>query len=172
MTELADPAAPALSGVGERFRSLYRAEFPKVAGYAYRLTRDTEQANDIAQEAFTRLLARWVGVREPRAYLFHVVTNLARDAFHARVRAERYAADAATTTRTDEPAPDRSVLDAIARLPRRYREVVLLHYYADLPVAEIAAAIHRPVGTVKRRLHEARNQLAAAVASSEREVSA
>jgi DNA-directed RNA polymerase specialized sigma24 family protein len=49
---------------------------------------------------------------------------------------------------------------------------VLLHYYADLPVAQIAAAIHRPVGTVKRRLHEARAALATAVAESDQEVSA
>jgi RNA polymerase sigma-70 factor (ECF subfamily) len=38
---------------------------------------------------------------------------------------------------------------------------VLLHYYADLPVEEVARLIHRPVGTVKRRLHEARRVLAA-----------
>jgi RNA polymerase sigma-70 factor (ECF subfamily) len=49
----------------------------------------------------------------------------------------------------------------------RLREVVLLHYYADLPVAEVAAAIHRPVGTVKRRLHEARALLTDAVAAAE-----
>jgi RNA polymerase sigma-70 factor (ECF subfamily) len=164
VTEIADPmpAVPAATRgeAGERFRALYRAEWPKVAGYAYRLTRDSELANDIAQEAFTRLLARWVGVREPRPYLFHVVTNLANDAWQARVRAARYAEHAAATAAAVQAAPDRSVLDAIARLPRRHREVVLLHYYADLPVPEVAAAVHRPAGTVKRQLAEARAHLA------------
>ncbi|HEV2891555.1 MAG TPA: sigma-70 family RNA polymerase sigma factor [Frankiaceae bacterium] len=144
--------------LAERFRALYRAEYPRVAGYAYRLTRDTEQANDIAQEAFTRLLSRFVGVREPRAYVFHVATNLARAAWHARVRAERAAPDLAAGG--VEAAPDRSVADAIARLPRRHREVVLLHYYADLAVADVAEAVRRPAGTVKRQLAEARALLA------------
>ncbi|HVF04461.1 MAG TPA: RNA polymerase sigma factor [Frankiaceae bacterium] len=161
---MADPAPAGATATGrataEGFRALYRAEFPRLAGYAFRLTRDSELANDIAQEAFTRLLARWVGVREPRAYLFHVATNLARDAWHARVRAARYAESAAATSAGAEPAPDRSVLDAIARLPRRHREVVLLHYYADLAVPDVAAVVHRPAGTVKRQLAEARAHLA------------
>ena len=153
-----EPLLTGSDALAERFRALYRAEFPRVAGYAYRLTRDSEQADDIAQEAFTRLLSRFVGVREPRAYVFHIATNLARAAWHARVRAERVVAELATDR--VEPAPDRTVADAIARLPRRYREVVLLHYYADLPVADVAAVTRRPAGTVKRQLAEARALLA------------
>jgi RNA polymerase sigma-70 factor (ECF subfamily) len=162
VTELADagPALTAAPDLAERFRAFYRAEYPRVAGYAYRLTRDQELAHDIAQEAFTRLLARWIAVREPRPYVFLVVTNLARDAWQKRVRAEQYAAHAAATSAGVEPAPDRSVLDAIARLPRRLREVVLLHYYADLSVPDVAAVVRRPAGTVKRQLSEARSHLA------------
>lgn len=171
MTNLADPgtAAPPsrTAELADRFRALYRDEYPKVAGYAFRLTRDTELAHDVAQEAFTRLLSRWVGVREPRAYVFHVATNLARDAWKARVRAERLATDAALAPTETEPAPDRSVLDAIARLPRRHREVVLLHYYADLAVPDVASAVGRPPGTVKRQLSEARAHLADSLGGSD-----
>lgn len=157
-----EPATvPATAGqdLADRFREMYRADFGRVAGYAYRLTRDAEAADDIAQEAFTRLLARWVSVRDPRAYLFHVATNLARAAWLARARAARTTALAAAEQDRD-PAPDNSVLDAIARLPPRHREVVFLHYYADLPVVEVAAAVRRPAGTVKRELSEARARLA------------
>ena len=153
-----DPVLTRTDTLAERFRALYRAEYPRVAGYAYRLTRDSEQANDIAQEAFTRLLSRFVAVREPRAYLFHVATNLARDTWAARARAAALAAR--RVDESVEPAPDSSVADAIARLPRRYREVVLLHYYADLAVADVASAVRRPAGTVKRQLAEARALLA------------
>jgi RNA polymerase sigma-70 factor (ECF subfamily) len=66
------------------------------------------------------------------------------------------------------PAPDTSLRDLVERLPGHLREAVLLHYYADLPVAEVAAALRRPVGTVKRRLHEARALLSDAVLASER----
>ena len=58
--------------------------------------------------------------------------------------------------------------DAVDRLPPGLRDVVLLHYYADLPVEDVARAIRRPAGTVKRRLHEARALLSDAVLASER----
>ena len=72
----------------------------------------------------------------------------------------------------DRPAHDPWLQDLVQRLPVRLREVVLLHYYADLPIEQVAAAVHRPVGTVKRRLHEARAALATAVTASEQEVRA
>jgi RNA polymerase sigma-70 factor (ECF subfamily) len=159
MSQDAAVAAPAPAVTDERFRDLYRDEYERVARYAYRLTRDVEVARDIAQEAFTRLLTRWIAVREPRPYLFHVVTNLARDAYQQRVRATAYAQQAAAVTR-DVDAPDRTVLDAISRLPARHRDVVFLHYYADLAVPDVAAAVRRPAGTVKRLLSEARARLA------------
>jgi RNA polymerase sigma-70 factor (ECF subfamily) len=52
-------------------------------------------------------------------------------------------------------------LDAVERLPAHLRSVVLLHYYADLPVEDVARALRRPLGTVKRRLLDARKVLSA-----------
>jgi RNA polymerase sigma-70 factor (ECF subfamily) len=53
-------------------------------------------------------------------------------------------------------AHDPWLRDLVERLPKRLRTPVLLHYYADLPVNEVAATLHLPLGTAKRRLHEAR----------------
>ncbi len=53
------------------------------------------------------------------------------------------------------------------RLPGHLRDVVLLHYYADLPVEEVARALRRPVGTVKRRLSDARGILAVTLSVAE-----
>jgi RNA polymerase sigma-70 factor (ECF subfamily) len=47
----------------------------------------------------------------------------------------------------------------IARLPNRLRSVVVLAYVVDLPLAEVAETLRLPLGTVKRRLHEARAEL-------------
>jgi len=148
--------------VTDGFRAFYTANWPGVTGYAYQLTRDPEQAKDIAQEAFTRLLARWVSVREPRAYLFHVATNLVRDAWQTAARRERLLG-ALGRPGAAQPGPDTSVLDAVSRLPRAQREAVLLFYYADLPIAEVATIVRKPVGTVKSLLWEARNRLAIAL---------
>ena len=112
----------------------------------------------MTQEAFARLFTRWVRLREPAAYPFHVATNRAR-ADHARRRRE-YAAVAAT--RGVPASEDRHVLLRLSvdRSPRRYREIVLLYYFADLPVADVARTVCRPPGTVMRQLAEARALLA------------
>jgi RNA polymerase sigma factor (sigma-70 family) len=54
--------------------------------------------------------------------------------------------------------------DAVRRLPAREREVVVLHYVADLPVADVAERLGVAPGTVKRALHDARRRLAATLA--------
>ncbi|HVB27040.1 MAG TPA: RNA polymerase sigma factor [Mycobacteriales bacterium] len=152
----------------EEFRSFYAAEFAALAGYCWSLVSDTEHAHDLAQEAFTRLLARWRHVEEPRAYVYNIATNLARKAWRGRARN----ADTLAVLAQDrslaaglELAPETAfaVRAAVDGLPRRLRQVVLLHYFADLSVADVAAAVRRPSGTVKRQLSEARALLAVAL---------
>ncbi len=54
---------------------------------------------------------------------------------------------------------DDTVRDLVFALPAKLREPVLLHYFADLPVTEVARLLHSPVGTTKRRLSDARSAL-------------
>ena len=146
------------------FRELYDRDYPRVASYCYQLVRDRVVAEDLAQEAFARLLARWVTVREPTAYVFHIATNLVRATWSARARDARVLPLLAG--RTSVEGVDLAVRDAVERLPVRYRELVLLHYYADLTVPDVARAVRRPEGTVKRMLSEARGLLATALEDS------
>lgn len=141
------------------FRAFYEDHYSRLVRYCYRLTGDEQAAFDLAQESFTRLLTRWVGIREPDAYLFHVATNLARRTY---ARAQREAAALAESRPVPRDAErDAQLRVAVDGLRRRYREIVLLHYFADLPVAAVAAAVRRPRGTVLRQLAEARALLAA-----------
>jgi RNA polymerase sigma-70 factor (ECF subfamily) len=167
------PALPGVSAAAAReFAELYTREFSRLAGYLTAITGDVEVAREAAQEAFTRLFARWRSVREPRGFLYVVATNQCRHHWRQTGRERSAVASLGHALPTGRPAHDPWLRDLVERLPLRLREVVLLHYYADLPVAAVAAAIHRPVGTVKRRLHEARNELAAALAQSEEAESA
>lgn len=144
------------------FREFFAAEYPSVAGYARSLV-GADAADEVAQEAMTRVYARWPLLREPRAYAFRVATNLARDRWQAAAR-EQSSWETVAGRREPRPdGPDPVVWDAVERLPDRLRAVVLLHYVADLPLADVATALHRPLGTVKRRLHEARQHLAVAL---------
>jgi RNA polymerase sigma-70 factor (ECF subfamily) len=160
------PTAATLGAVTTReqeFRAFYAAEYAAVAGYCWNLLRDRDLAHDVTQEAFTRLLARWVRVDDPRAYVFSVATNLVRRAW--RSRADTVAMLARLRSRPEQvsapPDPDAlGVRAAVEALPKRLRDVVLLHYFADLSVTEVARSVGRPDGTVKRQLSEARGLLA------------
>lgn len=144
----------------EAFDRFYADTFGILAGYAWSLTGERSTAEDLAQEAMARVYARWPVLREPQPYAFRIVTNLARDRWRRR---KHEIANLRDLVAADAPPADVAVLDAVERLPEPLRDVVLLYYYADLPVDEVARAIRRPVGTVKRRLHEARAILAAAL---------
>ena len=143
------------------FSAFYAQTFPDLAGYGWSLTGDPHVGDELAQEALTRVYARWGLMREPRPYAYRVVTNLVRDRWQRETR-ERATWDGLASDET-VAAPDTSTVDAVRRLSPALREAVLLHYYADLPVDEVARVLRRPVGTVKRRLHDARAALAAAL---------
>jgi len=144
------------------FRRFYTAEYADVAGYALALTSDPALADEIAQEALTQVYVRWTRLGTPRGYAFRVVANLAKAHWRARDRELATWADLATHAAPAEAA-DGAVWDAVRRLPEAQREVLVLHYLYDLPIADVATAIRRPLGTVKRRLHEGRALLARAL---------
>ncbi len=160
-----DVSAPSATPAADDFEALYTAHFPRLAGYCLSLVGDAGAATDIAQEAYARLYGRWTSVRDPQAWLFYVATNLTHDHWRGRQR-ETGLVDAIGVVeqrRGPSPAHDPWLRDLVERLPERLRRAVLLHYYADLPVEEVARLLHRPVGTVKRRLHEARALLGAQI---------
>ena len=147
----------------EEFSDFYAAHYPRLASYCWSLLNDRELAHDVTQEAFARMVARWRRIDDPGAYLYRVATNLVRRAWRARA-SDRSMIDAVAAASLDEhPGPDVEVVSvkaAVDGLPRRLRDVVMLHYYADLSVDAVASAVGRPPGTVKRQLSEARALLA------------
>jgi RNA polymerase sigma-70 factor (ECF subfamily) len=150
---------PGSRALAAEFSAFYTDQQPRLIRYCYRLVHDEQAAFDLTQESFARLFTRWVSLREPAAYLFHVATNLARTDYRRRCREDAaYAAKPPPAP----PADDRHVhlRLAVERLPPRYREIVLLYYFADLNVADVARAVRRPNGTVARQLSEARALLA------------
>lgn len=146
----------------DEFRAFYASEYADVSGYCLALTADPALADELAQEALTQVYVRWTRLRTPRGYAFRVAANLARDHWRRRHRELATWTDLAAHAGTDVGV-DSTIWDAVRRLPESQRDVVLLHYLYDLPLADVATAIRRPLGTVKRRLHEGRALLAAAL---------
>lgn len=145
----------------QAFAALYAEHFGRLSGYALSLVGDRVVATDVAQEAFTRLFSRWGRVRDPRAWLYFVATNLATDHWRSNQRDRSLTQALGPMVAERDEGHDPWLRDLVDRLPPRLRDPVLLHYYADLPLEEVARLLHRPLGTVKRRLHEARGALLA-----------
>jgi RNA polymerase sigma-70 factor, ECF subfamily len=140
-------------------RELWDQHYGPLSGWCAALVGDRDAAHDIASEAFTRLLSKWIGVRDPRGFLYVTATNLARDRWRREQRDRRLNARLEMVTPSAAPASDPWLRDLVERLPERMRAPVLLHYYADMSIAEVASALHRPQGTIKRTLSDARSRL-------------
>jgi RNA polymerase sigma-70 factor (ECF subfamily) len=151
-----------LSAARERdVRELFDAEFPRLSAWCSALANDHAVGEDIAQEAFARLLARWQTVHDPRPFLYTVAANLINDRWKRQQRSRSVLRWLASSTPVEVPGPDGSVRDLIRRLPERQRIAVLLHYYGGLSLVEVAAHLGRPEGTVRRWLAEGRATLRA-----------
>jgi RNA polymerase sigma-70 factor, ECF subfamily len=133
-----------------------------VLGLAFRLTGDNDAALDVMQETFLYFLKKFPGFRltaQLKTFLYPAVRNLS---IAARRKASRYQAtpgemEQIAQTAAPEPMPtgigDLGAM--LAQLPDEQREVLLLRFVDDLSLAEIAAAMDIPLGTVKSRLHNA-----------------
>lgn len=153
---------------GEKSRAaseLFTDLYPGLAGWCRRLVDDDGTAHEIASEAFTRLWGHWTAVREPRGFLYVTAANLVRDHWRKLDRERRAlrqaTAEAELARRQDGADVSVPVRMLVRSLPERLRTPVLLYYYADLSVREIAQLTRRKEGTVKSDLHAARELLRA-----------
>lgn len=141
-------------------------EYPRLVGALALYCGDAEVAEDLAQEALVRVIQKWERVRvmaAPGAWVHRVAINLAHSHFRRRavgLRRERELSDR-TGSGSDgaDPADALALRQAVARLPHRERTAVVLHYYLGHSVAETAALLGAPDGTVKSLLSRARDRL-------------
>ena len=159
MTAGTQGAAAAALTRDEAARVLWNLHYAPLAGWCAALVGDRDAAQDIAAEAFTRLLSRWFTVHDPKGYLYVTATNLVNDRWRREQRDRKLCQRIEERTETSTPASDPWLRDLVERLPDRMRAPVLLHYYADMSIAEVARALHRPEGTIKRMLYDARARL-------------
>lgn len=128
---------------------------------AYLMTGDAADTEDLVQETFLRIARRWRRVRamdHPIAYARRVLVSLVID---SAARRTRHQSELASSTTVVEPADEdairalRGVEDlaelqwALGQLSVRVRAVLVLRYWADLPVAEVADLLACSEGTVK-----------------------
>ena len=156
---------------------VYRNTFPDLVRFLHRKVWDVERAQDLAQEAFVRALRHQP--KKPRAWLFQVAANLARDEARTAIRRKRHL----TLLKSEREDEQASVLDpsnelsdkertvrvraALDSLTERDREVLLL-WDAGQSYTEIARQTGLAVGAVGTTLARARRRLAEAYNEEEK----
>jgi RNA polymerase sigma factor (sigma-70 family) len=151
---------------------LYARTWPRLIGVLVSIGGSRADAEEVAQDAYVKLLGRWDSIRrydDPEAWVRAVAVRT----LVSRLRRQQVAAKAAAKLlgRTREVrGPDGDALDvaaALARIPPAQRAVVVLHHVMDLPIEQIADELELPPGTVKSRLARARQALAPLLADHE-----
>jgi RNA polymerase sigma factor (sigma-70 family) len=136
--------------------SFCRREHRRLVGAVGLYLNDVSLAEEIAQEALLRVCRAWPRVQQlesPGGWAHRVAMNLAVSA--ARSRRTRQRVDERLSTYARRLAEDADAAGALAmrvalaKLPERQREALVLRYYGDLSVAETAVAMSCPEGTVK-----------------------
>ena len=157
----ADDAARAVRSVrsldaDQAIAVLYAAHYRQLVRLAALLLHDRSLAEEIVQDAFVGLHRNWSGLRDDEraaAYLRQSTVNGVRSAGRHSATVKRH--DPILREVRDAPDPADSVADrtavmaALAALPDRQREVLVLRYYGDLSEAAIAAALGISAGAVK-----------------------
>jgi RNA polymerase sigma factor (sigma-70 family) len=152
------------------FSALVGRHGPMVLGVCRQVVGDDHHAEDAFQAVFLVLARRARSIRQPELLSNWLYGVALRTACKARTRLKRYRGDeeilainSARTRAADQPAIDREQIEAlheeIARLPATSRVPVVLCYFEGLSLAETAARIHCPPGTVHSRLARARDRL-------------
>lgn len=150
------------------FAGFYTASATRVVGYLYVVLGSVAEAEDAAQEAYTRAWLRWSRLRgydDPEAWVRTVGFRVAMSSWHKtknRLTAQRRSAGGAVATaHVPDLSPDRlAVVDALRRIPAEQRRALVLFHLIGLTVTEIAAETGVPSGTVKARLSRGRKALA------------
>ncbi|MET9275081.1 SigE family RNA polymerase sigma factor [Kribbella sp. NPDC003557] len=156
----------------QAFRALLATRGGALRSYAYLLTGDAVSAGDLVQEALTRVFGRQrVGedIDRLEAYVRRAMLNQYVDSRRrlARWNATRHLLVDPPHHDDDRYAVADEVRRALATLSPRQRACVVLRYYEDLTVPEIADELNCAEGTVKRHLADARAKLATQLAITE-----
>jgi RNA polymerase sigma-70 factor, ECF subfamily len=146
------------------FADCYHASYGRLAAQLNAYLGDAAAAEDAVQEAFLRAWQRWRQIstyQDPVAWIRRVAWNLATSRWRRIVREARLVRRYRGADVVEATGPENvALVAALRKLHPNHRRVIVLHYLADLPIAEIAMEINVPRGTVLSWLHRGRAALA------------
>ena len=161
----------ARGGDHDAFTALVDLTIARLDSAARLILRDPELARDAVQETLIRAWRDLPGLRDPErfdAWLHRITVNTCLDLARRRrrrvIEVELEPIDGPATTDIAGAIADRDLLDgALQRLDPGHRAVVVLHYYLDMTLPDVAAAMGIPLGTAQSRLHYSLRAMRASV---------
>jgi RNA polymerase sigma-70 factor (ECF subfamily) len=152
----ATAAAPPLEAI-------YRVHGPRFRRVARAIVQDADAAEDVVQEAFAIAILRqrsYRGSGDPVGWVWRIVVNTALSRRRRRRVEELFLhRDTGGADMPETPTDGIPVRRCVARLPKRQKLVLFLHYYADMDYAAIARVLEISPGTVGKLLWDARTTL-------------
>ena len=155
MTTMTISGRPHVGSPG--FEEFVAARSARLLRTAYLLTRDHGLAEDLLQTALTRAYLAWSRVEgDPEPYVRKVIVNTYASWWRRRWNGEQPTDELPETGHHDARAGEAGDLwEALGRLPRKQRAVVVLRYFEDLTEAQTADLLGISVGTVKSQTSKA-----------------
>lgn len=155
-------------GQPEIVSALYATALPRLGAYAYLLTGNYSDAEDLVQSAIIKVCARPRRLQDlpsAEAYVRAAIRTIHLDGLRRTARWQRAVPKLAAQAGTDHGMEDATaskdaVAQALAQLPPRVRATIALFYWDDLSVKDIAAHMRISEGTVKAYLRDGREALA------------
>lgn len=149
------------------FDALFLREFSRVARTVHHILGDRSRAEEVTQDAFLELLRHWRSVSRydrPDLWVRRVAIRKAQRERHRSWRRGELERTTLGPDAEEPPTPAPEVLAAVRRLAPKQRAVVVLFYFEDRPMAEIAEILSCSESTGWSQLHTARRRLAADLA--------
>ena len=150
-----DSAVAVVEAQGD-IEALYRADADRLWRAVYAFAGDAEIANDSVAEAYAQVLHRGEAVRDPAAWVWRAAFQISR----AELKTRRNVLDLSPNPPEHLDAyADHDLLTAVRRLPEGQRAAVILFYYADLPIRQIADRLGTNGLAVRANLSRGRRRL-------------
>ena len=155
----------ALDGDKQAFAVLVKRYERPVRAVALNVLGDHHLAKDAAQDTFVRAYERLGGLRKPEAFggwLMRIARRCALDSARRKAKETQMKTKIATSIESPNGRLDEGmqrILAAVVRLPRAEKQVVMLRYFGENSVKDVAEIVGRNVGTVTKQLSRAHKRL-------------
>jgi RNA polymerase sigma-70 factor (sigma-E family) len=157
----------------DEFRTFFETQAESLRRLGTFLTSDAEQGAELAQEALVRVYKQWGRIKDqdPGPYARRVLVNLVRSAHRRKMVERKHLSAVEDVARCETRQVDDwlRVSEALKSLPPMRRAAIVLRFYEDMPEAEIARVLDRPLGTIKSDIHRALAKLRPLLDETEKE---